>query len=179
MEDRITSRSSARPTDQASLTVVPATAVAAPDNHPGPEHCCILQARRSAGAEALGEEVVAHTVHIVVGSVAAQTFGIADIDFGRSASAMVVETLAGRTHDEQRSLDRNCSVAAEPALHPDGQRSRCVADWIADNSHLIEVHHKVGGPSVLAEVGMTRELDIGQRNWSEDSERKERWMPGF
>ena len=161
------------------MTVVPAAVVAVLDNHPGSDYCCILRARRSAEAEALGEVVAAHTVRIVVGSVAAQAFGTADIDFGRSAAAMAVETLAGRTHDEQRSLGRSCSVAAEPALHPDGQRSRCVADWTADNSQLVEVHHKGGSPSVLVEVVVIWELDTGQRSLSEDSERKARLTSGF
>lgn len=165
--------------DQASLTVVPAAVVAVPDNHPGSDYCCIPRARRSAEAAALGEVVAAHTVRIVVGLVAVQAFGTADIDFGRSAAAMAVETLAGRTHDDQRSLGRSCSVAAEPALHPGGQRSRCAADWAADNSHLVEVHHKVGSPSVLTEVVVIRELDTGQRSLSKDSERKERLTSGF
>lgn len=165
--------------DQASLTVGPAAVVAVPDNHPGSDYCCNLRARKSAEAEVLGVVVAARTVRIVVGSVAAQAFGTADIDFGRSAAAMTVETLAGRTHDEQRSLGRSCSVAAEPALHPDGQRSRFVADWTDGNSHLAEVRHKVGSPSVLAEVVVIREADIGQRSLSEDSERKERLTSGF
>lgn len=114
--------------DQASLTAVLAAVVAVLDNHSGSEHCCIRRARRSAEVEVLAEEVAAHIVRIVVGSVAAQAFGIADMDFGRSAAATAVERWAGRTHDEQRSLDHSCSVAAEPALQPDGQRSRCVAD---------------------------------------------------
>lgn len=178
-EDPITSRSSARPMDQASLTVVPAAVVAVLDNHPGSDYCCISRARRFAEAEALGEVVAAHTVRTVVGSVAAQAFGTADIDFDRSAAAMAVETFAGRTRDEQRSLGRSCSVAAEPALNPDGQRSRAVADWTADNSHLVEVRYEVGSPSVLAEVVVIRELDTGQRSLSEDSERKERLPSGF